>query len=117
MDAKRATRTPLGPSPRSGIARQRGPLGLERSIWYDLTASNHEIYQFHHSHNSLSHLKLSHMDFLDDPAAFHGCRLIISDVTQDESPNELTNQKLSMKKQPNLTYSFTWLKAPIFPTQ
>ena len=31
---------------------------------------------------------LSHMDFLDDPAAIHGSRLTISRFTKDESPNE-----------------------------
>ena len=43
MPAARATRAPLGPSPRSGIARQRGRLSPGTSTGPCLTASNHEI--------------------------------------------------------------------------
>ena len=43
MPAARATRAPLGPSPRSGISRQRDLLGPGTSTVPCLTASNHEI--------------------------------------------------------------------------
>ncbi len=88
------------------IARQRGPLGPDMSIWPCLAASDHEIHHFHHTQNSLSHLKLSHMDFLDATAATHGCRLIISRATQDESPNEYINPEIWRNNHLRFTYSF-----------
>ena len=45
MHAQRATRAPSGPSPRSDIARQRGPLGPETSICACLMSSKQEMYQ------------------------------------------------------------------------
>ena len=58
---------------------------------------------------------LSHMDFLDVPAAIHGSRLIISDTTQDKSPNELINPEILMNNHHKCTYSFTWILLAIFP--
>ena len=63
------------------IARQRRPLASEPSIFPCLTASNHEILHFHHTDDTLIHPNLSHIDFLDDPAAIHGCTMIISCAT------------------------------------
>ena len=97
------------------IARQRGPLGHESSIWPCLTASNHEIYHFYHAHMTLISPNLSHMDFLDDPAAIHACRLIISRATQDEVPNELTNPEILMKNHHKIIYSFALILPAIFP--
>ena len=97
------------------IARQRGPLGHESCIWPCQTASNHEIYHVHHTHNSLSNLKLSHMDFLNDPAAIHGCRLIISRATQDEVPHEFTNPEILMKNHHKNIHSFALILPAIFP--
>ena len=54
------------------IARQRGPLGPEPATGPCLTASDHEICHFASSAQSLMHLNISHMDFLDDPAAIYG---------------------------------------------
>ena len=53
------------------IARQRGPLGPEPAIGPCLTSSKHEICHLYHAHTTLALLNLSHMDFLDDPAAIH----------------------------------------------
>ena len=58
---------------------------------------------------------LSHMYFLDDPAAFHGSRLTISDTTKDESPNELINPEILMNNHLKITYSFTLILPEIFP--
>ena len=58
------------------IARQRGPLGSEPAILLDLTASEHEICHIDIMHDTLVQPNLSHMDFLDDPAAIQGCTLI-----------------------------------------
>ena len=46
-----------------------------------------------HLEESASH----HMDFLDDPATIHGCKLIISCTTQDASPKEHMHPEISMK--------------------
>ena len=58
---------------------------------------------------------LSHMDFLDGPAAIQLSRLIISCTTQDASPNEYIDPEISMKNRPNRTYSFCWSWPAIFP--
>ena len=50
------------------IARQRGPLGPDTSIWACLTASNHEIHANPHARDTLKQFNLSHIDFLGDPA-------------------------------------------------
>ena len=97
------------------IARQRGPLCPEASIRACLTASKHEICQNPIMHDTLFPPNLSHMDFLDDPAAIHGSRLIISDTTQDESPNELINPEILMNNHHKRTYSFTLILPAIFP--
>ena len=76
------------------IARQRGPLASEPSILPCLTASNHEIYHFHHIDKTLVSPNLCHMDFLDDPAAIHGSRLIISRSTKDLISNEYINPEI-----------------------
>ena len=55
------------------------------------------------------------MDFLDDPAAIHGCRLIISRSKQDEVQNELTNPEILMKNHHKYTHSFALMLPAIFP--
>ena len=67
------------------------------------------------SAHALSYLNISHMDFLDDPAAIHWSRLIISCTTQDASPNELTNPEILMKNHHKYTYSFVLILPAIFP--
>ena len=47
------------------------------------------------------------MEFLDDPAAIHWSRLMISCTTQDASPNELINPEIWTNNHPTYTYSFT----------
>ena len=64
---------------------------------------------------TLSSLDLSHMDFLDDPAAIHGCRLITSCATQDAGPNELTNPEILMKNHHRNIHSFALILHAIFP--
>ena len=59
--------------------------------------------------------RLSHMGFLDVPAAIHGSKLIISDTTQDESSNELINPEILMNNYHKRIYSFTLLLPAIFP--
>ena len=76
MSTARPAWAPLGPMPRSDIARQRAPLGPDTSIWPCLTSSGHEICHIGIMHETLSPFNLSHMDFLDGPAAIHWCRLI-----------------------------------------
>ena len=61
------------------------------------------------------HLNLSHMDFLDDPAAIHWRRLIISCATQDAGPNELSNPEILMKNHHKYTHSFALILPAIFP--
>ena len=58
---------------------------------------------------------LSHMDFLDDPTAIHGSRLIISCTTKDASPNELINPEILMKNHHKIIYSFALILPAIFP--
>ena len=53
------------------IARQRGPLGPDTSIWACLTASNHAIHHIYIMLTTLLPPNLSHMDFLYNPAAIH----------------------------------------------
>ena len=67
------------------------------------------------STQTLIHFNLSHMDFLDDPAAIHWCRLIISRSPQDEGPNELTNPEILMKNHHKIIYSFALILPAIFP--
>ena len=97
------------------IARQRGPLGPEPAIGPCLTASDHEICHICIMHETVSSLDLSHMDFLDDPAAIHGSRLTISRFTKDESSNELINPEILMNNHHKRTYSFTLILPAIFP--
>ena len=59
--------------------------------------------------------KLSNIDFLNVPAAIHGSRLIISDTTKDESPNELINPEILMNNHHKRIYSFTLILPAIFP--
>ena len=97
------------------IARQRGPLGLETSIWACLTASNHEI---HHMSIMLTTLKspnLSHVDFLDGPAAIQWSRLMFPRTTQDASPNEHMHPEILMENHHKITYSFAWYFLAITP--
>ena len=58
---------------------------------------------------------LSHVDFLDVPAAIHGSKLIISDTTKDERPNELINPEILMNNHRKRTYSFTLILPAIIP--
>ena len=66
-------------------------------------------------HETLVYINLSHMDFLDDPAAIHRCRLIISRATQDASPNELMNPEILMKNHNKNIHSFPGSLPAIFP--
>ena len=51
------------------IARQRGPLDPEPAILLELTPSDHEICHIGMMHDTLIPPNLSHMDFLNNPAA------------------------------------------------
>ena len=64
---------------------------------------------------TLLHLNLSHMDFLDGPAAIHRCKLIISCATQDERPNELTNLEILMINHHKYIHIFCLILPAIFP--
>ena len=97
------------------MARQRGSLGPEPAILLDLTASDHEICPMGLMHDTLVPPNLSHMDFLDDPAAIHGCRLIIYRAKQDESPNEFTNPEILKKNHHKNIHSFGFILPAIFP--
>ena len=88
------------------IARQRGPLASESSILHCLTASNHEIYHSHHIDETLISPNLSHMDFLDDPAAIYGSRLMYSCATKEVSSNEHINPEIWSNNHPKRIYSF-----------
>ena len=88
------------------IACQRGPMGPDTSILACLTATGHEIYHFHHADKTLAHFNLRHMDFLDDPDAFYGRRLIISKTRKDESPNEHKDPEIFANNHLKFTYSF-----------
>ena len=70
---------------------------------------------FSSSRLALSHPELSHMDFLDGPAATHGSRLIISRAKQDASPNELTNPEIFKKYHHQNIHSFALILPAIFP--
>ena len=89
------------------IARQRRPLASEPSTLPCLTASYHEIYHFLSYALTLASPNLSHMDFLDDPAAIHGSRLIIPCATQDASSNEHINPEISSNNHFKRIYNFT----------
>ena len=54
------------------------------------------------SGQTLTHLNLSYMDFLDVPAAIHGSRLTISRFTKDDSPNEHIDPEISSNNHPKL---------------
>ena len=88
------------------IARQRGPLGLETSIWACLMSFKHEIYQISIKWTDLD---LLNMDFLDDTAAIHGSRLTISRFTKDESSNELVNPEILANNHFKCIYNFALL--------
>ena len=66
-------------------------------------------------HETLCPLNLSHMDFLDDPAAIHGCRLIISRAKQDASPNDCRNPKIFKRNHHRNIHSFLGSWPAIFP--
>ena len=97
------------------IARQRGPLDPEPAIGPCRTASEHEICHVYIKHATLFHIDLSHMDFLDDPAAIQWSRLIISRATQDEGPNELTNPEILMINHHKYTHCLALILPAIFP--
>ena len=71
--------------------------------------------KFHHTHLTLMHFNLSHMDFLDDPAAIQGSRLIISRTTKDESSNEHSNPEISSNNHLKFTYSFGLILPAVTP--
>ena len=58
---------------------------------------------------------LSHMDFLDDPAAIHRCRLIISRAKQDASPNDCRNPEMLKRNHHRNIHSFLGSWPAIFP--
>ena len=64
---------------------------------------------------TLNHPNLSHMDFLDGPAAIPRSKLIISDTTKDESSNELINPEILANNHHKHIYSFTLILPSIFP--
>ena len=70
---------------------------------------------FHHAHLTLISFNLSHMDFLDDPAAIQGSRLIISDTTKDERSNEYINPEIWTNNHLKFTYSFGLILLAITP--
>ena len=74
-----------------------------------------KICQFYHVHNTLVQPNLSHMDFLDDPAAIQRSTISISCATKDASSNELINPKILMNNHHKRTYSFTLILPAIFP--
>ena len=55
------------------------------------------------------------MDFLGDPVAFYGSRLIISRFTKDESPNEYKDPEIFANNHNKFTYSFGLILPAIFP--
>ena len=67
------------------------------------------------STQTLAHLHLSYMDFLDDPAAIQWSRLIICCATQDERPNELTNPEILTINHTKYIHSFGLILPAIFP--
>ena len=64
---------------------------------------------------TLTSPNLSHMDFLDDPAAIHGSRLIISCTTKDASSNEYMHPEIWTNNCPKTTHSFTGYLPAITP--
>ena len=66
-------------------------------------------------HDTLVSLNLSHMDFLDDPAAIHGCRLIISRAKQDASPNDCRDPEILKRNHHRNIHSFLGSWPAIFP--
>ena len=55
------------------------------------------------------------MDVLDDPAAIHGSRMMISCATQDASPNELMNPAILLENHHKYIHSFGLILHAIFP--
>ena len=70
---------------------------------------------FHDIDETLIPFNLSHIDFLGDPVAFYGSRLIISKTREDESPNEYKDPEISANNHPKRIYSFTLMLPAIFP--
>ena len=66
---------------------------------------------------TLRHPNLSHIDFLDSPAAIHSSRTPISDATQSASPNELMHPRKTMKNHTISIYSFLGSGPAIFPAE
>ena len=97
------------------IARQRGPWALNglRGLVKRPQILKSAIFSI--MYDTLLQPSLSHVDFLDDPAAIQWSRLIISCTTQDASPNELTNPEICMKNRPNPIYSFLGSWPAVFP--
>ena len=53
--------------------------------------------------------------FPDDPAAIHGCRLIISRAKQDASPNDCRNPEILKRNHHRYIHSFLGSWPAIFP--
>ena len=71
--------------------------------------------KFYHTDETLVPPNLSHMDFLDDPAAIHGSRLTISDTTKDERSNEYINPEILANNHLKFIYSFGLILLAITP--
>ena len=66
-------------------------------------------------YDTLTQPNLSHIDFLDFPAAIHTCTLIISCTTNNASSNEHMHPEILMKNHHKNTYSFAWYSPAIIP--
>ena len=97
------------------IARQRGPLGSERSPGPRQTSPNAEIHHDACMRDTLAQPNLSHIDFPDGPAAIHGSTTPYSCTTQSPSPNEHKHPEISMKNHQIFTYIFLGSGPAIFP--
>ena len=69
----------------------------------------------HDTEQTVYRANLSHMDFLGDPVAFYGSRLIIPKTRKDESPNDCKDPEISANNHDKRTYSFTLILPAIFP--
>ena len=76
-------------------------------------ASHHDII-FLSSGLTLTWPNSSHMDFLDDPAAIPGSKLIISNTIKDESSNEHIAPEIWANNHHKRIYSFTSILPAIF---
>ena len=70
---------------------------------------------FHDIDETLDHFNLSHMDFLGDPVAFYGSRLMISKTREDESPNEYKDPEILANNHHKRIYSLGLILPAISP--